>query len=425
VTATATPLPLDHFLCYEIHRPSINTVVGTSDQFFPNGTSKVRQAKRLCAPVNKNDEDPTAPSHPGHETFYTIKQTAPKFTRTKGINVTVLNDFDPDPGNQPFTDFTVDLVRAERMLVPTSKSLVGPNFPPPLGVGLDHYKCYRVRGARFRRASITVDTQFNTDLTLAIKRPRDLCVPVEKTHDNVVTPILNNQLGLMCFQVRAVPQDQKHVFTTNQFEQGSYDTFGVRDLCVPAVVNPGTCGDNAVNFPGEECDGTDDAACPQACTPSCTCPLPTCGDGALNQQSEECDPPGLNNQCGSGVCQTGCTCAAPVCGDTVVNGGNEECDPPGPSGVCSSGVCGIDCLCAPTFCGDSIVSGNEECDESIDTCPSNPNEFCSVDCTCECEPSFADCVPGQCGSFPDGCGNVVNCSCGPGENCEQGNCVPD
>jgi len=32
------------------------------------------------------------------------------------------------------------------------------------------------------------------------------------------------------------------------------------------------CGDNEVNLPGEECDGTDDAACPGECLEDCTCP---------------------------------------------------------------------------------------------------------------------------------------------------------
>jgi hypothetical protein len=407
VTATATPLPLDHFLCYEIHRPSINeTGVGLSDQFFPNGTAKVRQAKRLCAPVNKNNEDPTAPSHPGHETFYTIKQTSPKFVRTqdmKDIPVAVLNDFDSDPGNDPPTNFTVDLVRVERMLVPTSKSLVGPNFPPPLNVPLDHYKCYRVRGARFRRANITVRTQFDDPmgppLTVAIKRPRNLCVPVEKTHDNIVTPIVNNTLALMCFQVRAVPQNQRQVFTTNQFEQGAYETFGVRDLCVPAVVNPGTCGDGEVKFP-EECDGQDDAACPQACDPQtckCTQPQPACGDGNIDP-GEQCES---DTDCLLGCAARGgrdcltrevgpvgptcvdCQCVEPpVCGDGVVNQQTEECDdaPNGPSADCAPGTCLDDCTCGDPRCGDNVVNGTDECDGTATgtLC----DGLCTNDCTC-------------------------------------------
>lgn len=36
---------------------------------------------------------------------------------------------------------------------------------------------------------------------------------------------------------------------------------------------PSSCGNNTVNFP-EQCDGTDDAGCPGACQPNCTCPAP-------------------------------------------------------------------------------------------------------------------------------------------------------
>jgi hypothetical protein len=301
VFGTPVPRPtLDHFLCYEIHRPSINmSGVSTSDQFFPSSTVRVRQAKRLCAPVNKNGEDPMAPSHPGHETFYTIRQ-APPFERKHDIPVAVVNDF----GSQPptFPRFTVDLVRAERMLVPTSKSLVGPNFPPPLAVPLDHFKCYRVRGARFRKPNVAVETQFGA-LSVSIKRPRSLCVPVDKNGEG----IFNDALSLMCFQVRTTPQTPRTVFTTNQFEQGAYDIFGVRDLCVPAIVNPGICGDGTVNAPGELCDGND-GLCPGHCDAgSCTCD-PFCGDSVVDPQSEECDPPGSACQ-GTAVCAVDCTCA--------------------------------------------------------------------------------------------------------------------
>ncbi len=36
---------------------------------------------------------------------------------------------------------------------------------------------------------------------------------------------------------------------------------------------PAECGDNTVNQPGEQCDGSDDAACPGLCLLSCTCDL--------------------------------------------------------------------------------------------------------------------------------------------------------
>ena len=371
-SSTATPA-LDHFLCYEIHRPSLNRKgVATSDQFFPDSTVTVRQAKRLCAPVDKDEQDPSAPGHPGHETFYTIRQTKPPFEEQKDIPVLVLNTFNSQP--PVFPTLTVDLVRAERMLVPTSKSLVGPNFPPPLAVDLDHFKCYRVRGARFRRAHITVRTQFGPPaneppLTLAIKRPRSLCVPVEKNGE----PVFNGTQGLMCFQVRAAPQTQRTVFTNNQFAKDAYDTFGIRDLCVPALVDP-KCGDGVVNLPGEVCDGND-GPCPGHCNVGCTCD-PFCGDGAVDQQGEDCD--GIEDGNCPGFCNDQ-TCLCPHCGN-LVKEGTEQCDGPG---NCATG------------------------------------QVCTLLCTC-CTPVPA--CAGKCGSFSDNCGIPVNCgNCPPGSFCGPGN----
>jgi cysteine-rich repeat protein len=456
VGPTATPGPLDHFLCYEIHRPSINEDgVGTSDRYFPNGSVKVRQAKRLCAPVNKNGEDPTAPTHPGHQTFYTIKQTSPKFARTKDIPIVVLNDFDSDAGNEPLTNFTVDLVRAERMLVPTSKSLIGPNFPDPLNVALDHYKCYRVRGARFRRASVNVETQFGT-LTVDIKRPRDLCVPVEKTHDNVVTPIVNPGLALMCFQVRTTPQNATRVFTTNQFEQGAYDIFGVRDLCVPAYVDP-KCGDGSLNTPAEQCESGqgNDAACPGLCdTQTCTCdtpPAPFCGDGIINQQGEQCEGDAdclfgcRGRDCliravnPAATCNDDCQCVpAPFCGDGNIDAGlGEECDDGFLNNAddrdctlsCQSNVCGdakvntqgpqnveacddgnavdgdgCDNNCTTSGCGNGVVAGSETCDDGnvID------GDGCDSNCTTTACGNGVVTAPEEC---DDGVSNADNADC--------------
>ena len=37
-------------------------------------------------------------------------------------------------------------------------------------------------------------------------------------------------------------------------------------------VAPPVCGDNTVNQPAEQCDGSDDAACPEQCQADCLCP---------------------------------------------------------------------------------------------------------------------------------------------------------
>ena len=256
--ATATRGPLDHFLCYEAQRPAIRRKgVSAVDQYGVS-TITVRQAKRLCAPVNKYGEDPTAPSHAGHLSFYTIKQSSPSFVGVRDLSI-----------RDQFGTLSVDLVRPERLLVPTSKSLQAPP-PPPLATPLDHFKCYRVRGARLRVPNVSLETQFGS-VTVAIKRPWSLCVPVNKNDEGIVDP----SRGLMCYQVRAVPQSERHVFSTDQFGSADYDLFGISDLCVPLIAGPGTCGDGTINSPGEQCEtgpGTD-AACPGACrTATCTCP---------------------------------------------------------------------------------------------------------------------------------------------------------
>jgi hypothetical protein len=66
------------------------------------------------------------------------------------------------------------------------------------------------------------------------------------------------------------------------------------------------CGDNDVNAFGEECDGTDSAACGEAaCQGDCTCPTPVCGNG-LTEAGEECD--GASDAGCILSCQLDCTC---------------------------------------------------------------------------------------------------------------------
>ena len=78
ITPTPTPIPLNHFQCFETHRKSLNLAgVSVEDQFGPS-TITVKRNKRICAPADKNGEDPTAVTDHGHLVFYTIKQTAPK-----------------------------------------------------------------------------------------------------------------------------------------------------------------------------------------------------------------------------------------------------------------------------------------------------------------------------------------------------------
>jgi hypothetical protein len=191
------------------------------------------------------------------------------------------------------------------------------------------------------------------------------------------------------------------------------------------------CGDNNQDS-GEECDGTDAAACPEACRVDCTCPppLPFCGDTNVDP-GEECDPPGNTGQCPAGaVCSQSCECE-PVCGDANVDPG-EECDPPGNTGQCPAGaVCSQSCECEPV-CGDNNQDSGEECDGTdAAACP----EACQGDCTCppppplcgdgvvdpgeECDPPGELICPGE--PIPCGETEAPQCdgACDPGYKCRR------
>jgi hypothetical protein len=82
IDVSVMPPPLvdpftDHFQCYKLKDRKdpgkfIPVQVTLSDG-FQNLTAMVKKPTRLCAPVNKNGEDPTAPDHPDHLLCYQVK----------------------------------------------------------------------------------------------------------------------------------------------------------------------------------------------------------------------------------------------------------------------------------------------------------------------------------------------------------------
>lgn len=196
------------------------TGISVTDEFGPS-TITIKRHKRICAPANKNGEDPNAVNDPGHLDSYTIKQTSPRVAKIKGVTVT----------NQ-FGDLVMTVGKADRLLVPTAKSLIGD--PGALQTPLDHFKCYRTSQAKFRASGISVETQFGA-LTLDIKKPLHLCVPADKNGEDPAAP--THTQNLMCYQVHGPrPSAQPTIFTDDQFGPDSYTFFGPRDLCVPSEV---------------------------------------------------------------------------------------------------------------------------------------------------------------------------------------------
>jgi hypothetical protein len=220
-----TPIvpPLPHFQCYELVRKLYTVVSGvTLDDQLGVGLVDVGRAKRICNPASKNGEDQGAPALPDHLIDYYVKQTSPRFDRLKGVQV----------ANQ-FGTINVELVRPDRLMVPTAKSLTDP--APPLGASiLDHYKCYRVVGAQTRVPDLTVVDQFGT-LAVDVKRPIRLCLAADKNGEGVLNP----DSHLMCYQVKTRPQRTTFhgpIFVDNQFGPEEFDFTRPTELCLPSVV---------------------------------------------------------------------------------------------------------------------------------------------------------------------------------------------
>jgi hypothetical protein len=194
-----------------------------TDIFGGTTQVEIRRGKRICNPADKNGEDPGAPLVTEHLKAYEINQVE-RFTPVRGVNVT--NQFGP---------ITLNLTRPDYMLIPTAKSLIA--VPPPIVPTINHYKCYTITRARFRREGLAVTDQFG-DLSLDIKRPVRFCVAADKNGEG----IKDAESHLLCYQVRPVTgsprfQSPGQIFTNNQVNEAIERVFGPRELCVPTTID--------------------------------------------------------------------------------------------------------------------------------------------------------------------------------------------
>jgi hypothetical protein len=243
---------LDHFQCYEGRpRPSMRVRdVTLVDQF---GTQIVDAfgPTDLCAPANKNNEDPTAPDHPAHLASYDIKGHG-RFKPVK--DQLVVNQFG---------SVRLDVTKPTSLLVPTAKSLMGP--PSPLGAFVDHFACYKVEFSRHRGdddddengedhrglrgrdeddedgshdSNVTVETQFET-VEVDVRRPRELCAPADKNGENPGAE--NHPDHLLCYEIKSRNKfSDQDTFLNNQFGEQQFEVRERGLLCVPSQKNPVT-----------------------------------------------------------------------------------------------------------------------------------------------------------------------------------------
>ncbi len=285
ITATATDLttndtsefspclsvPLDHFSCYrtfEYPSPALVPVanVPLTDR-FTSRTANVNAVHGLCAPTNKNAEDPTAPAHAIHLKGYKLRKAyQPTAATSVGL---ILKD--------QFGTLLASLYarKVEFLLVPTAKNLASPPPAAP-GVGpVDDFLCYRIKqylGGTFPQviAPLSVDDQFGPG-AFSWRRPRWLCTPVNVNLLSPTAPTHPDQLT--CYQV---PMNQSQNWQTDVWVNDQFGPEYLRVqrqhmLCVPARIGcRGTCVGGSV--PGQVCADNSHCLGNGSCSiPACCC----------------------------------------------------------------------------------------------------------------------------------------------------------
>jgi hypothetical protein len=221
---------LDHFSCYKSKTTAGFTPESgiTLVDAFWTSTVEAKKPKWLCTPADKNDEDPTAPTHPDHLESYQIRP-ATKFAGAGGV---VLLD--------QFGTTTLALTKPAYVLVPTAKSLTAPPTAPVAPV-VDHFHCYKVKVTTSNVAlpplGVSVEDQFGTQ-TAELRKLKYACVPVNKNGEE---PGAETNSGyLTCYQQKSTPKFVKRspVYTANQFGNETMDVLKPAVLCLPAARLP-------------------------------------------------------------------------------------------------------------------------------------------------------------------------------------------
>ncbi len=149
--------------------------------------AQIRGVDRLCAPADVNGADPAAPSLPDELTSHMLQRVR-DFQRLRDVVV-----------SNALGTSTVDLVRPIAVLIPSAKSLVGP--PSPLDpAGVDHYRCYRTRGATERGDITVVDDQGT--YTVKKRQPQRLCLAAAADGGSILDPSTH----LLCYRIVTDPR---------------------------------------------------------------------------------------------------------------------------------------------------------------------------------------------------------------------------
>lgn len=233
--AGAQSPPLDEFQCYQSkiasgQPPFVPVFVETADMFGDWHFSVAKPAE-LCNPASYEGSDPSAPSHTEHLESYKLKRSPGTAKFPKTLNQIVVDRFGT---------LSIDLLKPERLLVPSAKSLL--SSPAALTSPVtDHFTCYKAKTSagtgKFTpvMASVVAD-QFGA-LSVNVMKPRRLCVATDKNDEEPGAELHGEHL--LCYQVKLQSMFTPiRAYTANQFGTETLDVRKAFDLCVRALVNP-------------------------------------------------------------------------------------------------------------------------------------------------------------------------------------------
>jgi hypothetical protein len=230
---------LGHFQCYRAH-PTIGVGAGTAGSTIPTSlpvtledqfgvySGTAHRPVDLCAPADKNGEDPEAPDSGDFLSSYKLSVPGP-VEHVSGVKA-----------ENQFGSITLDLLQPDTLLVPSAASLEGP--PAPGQSFLNDFTCYSVQVGKTKGkgapapGSVLVQTAFET-VEVEPGNPQHLCVPASKNGGPVIASAPED---LLCYDVKS-GNDLKpapEVFVANQFGQEVQRIGQRRELCVPTDASP-------------------------------------------------------------------------------------------------------------------------------------------------------------------------------------------
>ena len=190
----------------------------------------VKKTALLGTPADRDLRNPTAPLAPDHLVAYKVKRSRgqPREPQRRGVEVANL-----------FGTQTLDLKKADLLLLPAAKDLIAP-VPPLAAPGVNAFHCWRAKYAKGGgRAPKNRPTQVGDQLGFAqytLKKPTRLCLPADV--DGASPGAEADPVALACFKVtaRPGPPGRDGVHTHDAVGPAVLRLKKPAELCLPSTV---------------------------------------------------------------------------------------------------------------------------------------------------------------------------------------------